>query len=49
MKPRFDKYYLHTLEEQFFGYHFLIGFLKAFRLVNSLSSKGTVSQIFGLR
>ena len=31
MKARFDTYCLHSLQEQFFGFHFLIP-LKIFRL-----------------
>ena len=38
MTPRFNTYCLHSLQGQFFGCHFLIPFLKAFRLVNSLTS-----------
>ena len=49
MKPRFNMYCLHSLQGQFFGCHFLITFLKAFRLVNSFSCKGTISEIFGPR
>ena len=49
MKPRFNMYCLHSLQGQFFGCHFLMPFLKAFRLVNSFSCKGAMSQIFGPR
>ena len=41
MKPRLNTYCLHSLQGQFFGCHFLRPFLKAFRLVNSFSCKGT--------
>ena len=49
MKPRFNRNCLHSLQGQFFGCHFLIALLKAFRLVSSFSYKGTISQIFGPR
>ena len=45
MKPRLNTYCLHSLQGQFFGCHFLRPFLKAFRLVNSFSCKGTKVQI----
>ena len=49
MKPKYDPYCLHSLQEQFFGCHFVITFLKAFRLIDSISSKGATLQVFGTK
>ena len=47
MNPKLDMYFLRSLHGQFFGFHSLIPFLKATRLVNSFNSKGTIFQILG--
>ena len=47
MNPKLDTYFLHSLHEQFFGFHSLIPFLTAATLVNSVNSKGTISHILG--
>ena len=44
INPKLDKYFLHSLHGQFFGFHSLIPFLKATTL-NSFNSKGIISQI----
>ena len=47
MNPNLDTYVLHSLHEQFFGFHSLIPSLKATTLVNSFNSKGIIPQILG--
>ena len=47
MNPKLETYTLHSPDGQYFGFHSLIPFLKATRLVNSVNSKGTISQILG--
>ena len=47
MNPSLDTYVLHSLHEQFFGFHSLIPSLKATTLVNFVSSKGITLQILG--
>ena len=49
MNPKLDTYFLYDLHGQFFSFHSSIPFLKATTLVNSFSSKGTISQILGPR
>ena len=47
MNPKLDTYFLHSLQEQFFGFHSIIPFLKAAILVNSFNSKWKMSRILG--